>query len=230
MIKKISISVLVILFGLFISGFSPRAISSKPEQSLPQIETITFVDYWEPSHAGPGPHPSTCSGNFQFTQGGLKWTISSVKYNIDESSIPASLSSAAVSTALDNTFNTWEAAEASSPSFSEDNSSTNIIAWQSLGTTTGVVAFAQVSYIPPLKQIVGFQMVFNSDLSWSTSGESGKYDLQNVATHESGHVEGLDHVNAPKDGLESMYKLTATGETIKQDLCTGDTAGIQALY
>ena len=54
--------------------------------------------------------------------------------------------------------------------------------------------------------------------------------MQNVATHEAGHVEGLGHVNAPKDGLETMYKLTAPEETLKKTLCDGDLAGIDALY
>ena len=54
--------------------------------------------------------------------------------------------------------------------------------------------------------------------------------MQNVATHEAGHVEGLGHVNAPKDGVETMYKFTDEGETFRRKLCDGDLAGIDALY
>lgn len=225
--KKLIVS--FVLATLFLSIVSIGIASSvKNKASIPEIETITFVDYREPTHAGPGPHPTDCSGNFKFTNGGLKWLETTVTYDIDESTIPSELSSSDVSTAIANSFDAWKSAESASPTFSEDTS-TNTISWQSLGTG-GIVAYASISYYPATKEIAAFNMVFNSDLDWSTSGEAGKFDVFNVATHEAGHVEGLNHVNAPQDGLESMYKLTDEGETIKQTLCTGDISGIQALY
>jgi hypothetical protein len=223
--QKIALGLLIGAVVLAVSGVAMGRAMPVPLHQ-PQLETITFVDYWVPSHAGPGPHPVECSGNFKFTRGGLKWLVSSVTYDINESTIPSGLSGAA--TAIGDAFDVWTSAESASPTFSEGASS-NTISWQALGTG-GIVAYASISYYPATKEIVAFQMVFNSDLDWSTSGESGKFDVQNVAAHEAGHVEGLGHVNAPKDGLETMYKLTTTGETIKQTLCDGDIAGVSQLY
>lgn len=224
--KTIIIFVLVTLF-LSVASIG-AAIDGKNKASTPEIETITFVDYKGPTHAGKGPHPTDCSDSFHFIRGGLKWLVSSVTYDINENSIPIGLSSSDVATAISNSFDAWKNAESSSPTFSE-GTGTNTVSWQSLGTG-GIVAYVSISYFPKSKEIVAFSMVFNSDLDWSTSGEAGKFDVQNVGTHEAGHVEGLGHVKAPKDGLDSMYKLVDEGEIIKQTLCTGDITGIQALY
>jgi len=215
------LSLLALVVAPVLAAPSHRAVT-------PKLETITFVDYW--THAGPGPHPSgenDCSGNFRFTNGGLKWSDSSVNYALN--STGSGLGASDVSAAITAAFDVWKTAESISPTFNESGGASNTIAWASLGTT-GVVAQASITYNPPTKTIVAFSMTFNSDLDWSITGEAEKFDVQNIAVHETGHVEGLNHVNAPKDGVESMYRLTATGETLKGDLCVGDIAGIQKLY
>ena len=55
-------------------------------------------------------------------------------------------------------------------------------------------------------------------------------DVGNVATHEFGHVAGLDHVNAPKDGCLTMFRFATTGETQKGTLGLGDKLGMDVLY
>lgn len=56
----------------------------------------------------------------------------------------------------------------------------------------------------------------------------GKYDLQNVLTHEAGHVFGLAHNDADPD--VTMYFSSARGETKKRDLTADDEDGLRTLY
>lgn len=97
------------------------------------------------------------------------------------------------------------------------------------------------------------------NLSYTTSGEPDKHDLQNVMTHELGHVVGLDHTcddgevsPTPTDHLgnlipscktrdeinrlpasvtdPTMYNYAAVEETDKRSLEPDDQAGIAAIY
>lgn len=226
-------ALVLIVSSLLLVSLTPLAAQAHPGRaphaaSAPSdLEMAWFVDYF--SHAGPGPHPASCSGSFGFIAGGISWSISAVSYDLLSGTIPAGLGAGAVATAVQSSFDAWSGAEASAPDFAEAGGVANTVSWASLGGT-GIVAATAVSYIPRTKTIVGFDMFFNDDLDWDTGGSAGAFDVQNVGTHEAGHAFGLGHVNAPKDGLETMYKLTDEGELIKQSLCTGDVAGITALY
>ncbi len=80
------------------------------------------------------------------------------------------------------------------------------------------------------RQLVEWDMIFDeNDFDWSSAGEAGKMDFENIATHELGHALGMDH---PSSGCteETMYAYASYGETKKRDLNTGDKAGILALY
>ena len=84
---------------------------------------------------------------------------------------------------------------------------------------------------PPFqRELVEWDALFDDvDFDWSTSGEVGKMDYQNIATHEFGHSAGMGH---PDDSCteETMYSFADFGETKKRDLNVGDIAGINELY
>ena len=86
---------------------------------------------------------------------------------------------------------------------------------------------AGISFKPWSKEIVSFEIVFDKDEDWGTGGDTSDFDIQNVAAHEVGHVVGLGHVSAPKDGLLTMYRYTRQGVTIKQTLGLADKLGYE---
>lgn len=84
---------------------------------------------------------------------------------------------------------------------------------------------------PPFaRELVEWDALFDDvDFDWSTSGEAGKMDFQNIATHEFGHSAGMGH---PEDSCteETMYRFASAGETKKRAINAGDIAGINKLY
>lgn len=83
---------------------------------------------------------------------------------------------------------------------------------------------------PQGRELVEWDQVYDDvDYNWSLTGEVGKMDFDNIATHEDGHSAGMDH---PDDSCinETMYRFSQNGETKKRDLNTGDIAGINQLY
>lgn len=68
---------------------------------------------------------------------------------------------------------------------------------------------------------------FNTYYSWSTSGESTKYDVQSAATHEIGHWLQLGHSSTTS---ATMWSAMGKGETIKRTLAMDDINGINAAY
>lgn len=80
---------------------------------------------------------------------------------------------------------------------------------------------------PSTNKIVEFDLVFDQvDYNWGNA-QSGKMDLQNIATHEFGHALGLKHTSCKE---ETMYPSTTYGETKKRSLNSGDIAGLTKLY
>lgn len=88
-----------------------------------------------------------------------------------------------------------------------------------------------VFYGPPQsRKLVEWDQVYDQvDFSWSSSGEAGKMDFANIATHELGHSVGMGHPSS-ECAEETMYAYANFGETKKRTLNTGDIAGIKALY
>ncbi len=69
---------------------------------------------------------------------------------------------------------------------------------------------------------------FNAaDFQWSTTGEKGKMDVQNIATHEIGHFFGLDHTMVYG---ATMYPYANLGETSARSIEDDDIKGICFLY
>ncbi|MFH1849850.1 MAG: matrixin family metalloprotease [archaeon] len=84
---------------------------------------------------------------------------------------------------------------------------------------------------PKGRMLIEWDMIFDEmDFSWSVSGEAGKMDFENIATHELGHSAGLADLYDGLCGEQTMYGYAGYGETKKRTLESGDITGIQSLY
>lgn len=112
---------------------------------------------------------------------------------------------------------------------------------------TGVIAFALITStpnnnVPPASNcpayttpcpiancIVDVDIMFNPLVTFATASAGSKqYDLQSVATHEIGHLLGLDHSNIAH---AVMYPYGDTSEIgITESLSTDDIVGVGHLY
>ena len=104
----------------------------------------------------------------------------------------------------------------------------NIIAWNDLDKYVAVNY--TLSFATSSGEARDGDIIFNTDYTWSTTGEAGKYDIQNVATHELGHTLLLTDLYGEADKEKTMYGDADKGETKKRLLHPDDILGILYLY
>ena len=102
-------------------------------------------------------------------------------------------------------------------------------------TTSGVIAVTTVWGFwggdIATREIVEWDQVYNDfDFDWSASGQSGKMDFENIATHELGHSIGMADLYTTVCNDETMFGYAANGEIKKSTLEQGDIRGINLLY
>lgn len=84
---------------------------------------------------------------------------------------------------------------------------------------------------PPFRELVEWDQIYDDvDFDWSATGETGKMDFENIATHELGHSVGLGDLYTSECSEQTMYGYASNGETKKRTLEAGDITGIQKLY
>jgi len=101
-----------------------------------------------------------------------------------------------------------------------------------LGNT--VLGWTSVFSDPLTGEILEADIYLNGqDFTWADLAgaqdhpHSHAYDLQNIVTHEAGHVLGLAHSQVL---LATMWPITALGETHKRTLHDDDRDGLRYLY
>jgi hypothetical protein len=181
---------------------------------------------------------STC---YAFLANGAKWKTTE-GYVVDPDNNEG-LNDSDVTNAVTTAIGAWESAAGNNGifgagttgNFALDLSNMNNVNEVAFGNYAagGVIAVTNVwgyfSGPASKRELVEWDMMIDTDFTWSNSGESGKMDLLNILTHEIGHAMGLGH---PSDSCteETMFRYAGNGETKKQDLNAGDIAGINALY
>jgi MYXO-CTERM domain-containing protein len=154
------------------------------------------------------------------------------------------LSADAATTAARQAFETWGAAMIGGLAFHfEDTARSpvisprdghNVIAWVERGWDEDfdpdALAVTMTTYTEN-GQITDADIAVNAErYRWSLNSGSCRdaYDLQNVLTHEVGHLLGLGHDRDHQDA--TMFPTAGACETAKRDLASEDIAGATYLY
>jgi hypothetical protein len=140
---------------------------------------------------------------------------------------------------LTQAFATWEAIDTSRVKFAfqgfsdahEPNAGdgVNLLSLDSnLSLPTGALAVTFVNS-NSAGSITDADIVFSHDVSYSTSSspDETRFDLQSVATHEIGHLFGLEHSAITR---ATMAPWTALGETSERTPDSDDQIGAALLY
>jgi len=214
------------------------AASSKPREPL---EKVTFIhykkDFARPDNAKVSPTP-VC-----YKLLGPKWKSLPVGYVVNPNGYDAGFVTNAISAAVTE----WDS-YTSVPLFNGyvvDSSATwddtveqvdynNEYVFGSY-PDSNVIAVTVVWYTRVSRQIVDYDVLFNTNYDWKDCSVAGTdcsmaMDLQNIATHETGHGIGLADVYSTSCSAVTMFGYSSYGETQKRTLETADIAGLQKLY
>ncbi len=198
------------------------------------LERIDFIHYAKPPSTGKAPRAETC-----YKLLGVKWKSFPVGYVINPTN-PQSLSDAFVTSAISISAETWDAA--TSAELLNDAYTTNSNAQYGVQNfenaivfgdypDDNVIAVTSVWYSPMGRQIVEFDMLFNTRFTWGDAAQNpAAMDLQNIATHELGHGVGLGDIYSSTCSQVTMYGYSTYGETSKRTLETPDITGLQKMY
>ncbi len=170
---------------------------------------------------------------------GVKWKTFPVVYKIHQGGLP-STGNRSEFVAIHAGFEAWQRLEDSAITFAYGGATeaqvaaldgTNLISFQDDTYDFGsrVVAVTLTSFRrgidPP--PILDADILFSPNEIFSTSGAPGTFDLQSVATHEIGHLLGLDHTAIVS---ATMNPLAGSGVTFFRVLQTDDRIGCAVLY
>ena len=248
MVRKI---LFISLIAVLVALISTPASAAKP--ITPKVLEAVFIHYEHPGKGKPPQPPEKPKVYDFYLLLGPKWDPSKysegVPYVINPAGAP--LGAEMEVTAA---FEAWDAttsAELFNNSPTTDTNSwwgkldgKNNISWQVI-SDGGIIAGTWIWYqdngdgtMSPGDEILETDMVFNASQRWGIDpdGEGttyklkNMYDVRNIATHEAGHVVGLDDLYEGKYSEITMYGYSSKGETKKISLRSGDINGTTELY
>lgn len=108
------------------------------------------------------------------------------------------------------------------------NDGENVISFVKF-TPRDYIAFAAIFYDPDTLAIVDADIVLNALHKWDV-GSPRAFDVENIMTHEVGHIVGLNDLYLSIYSELTMYGYGEKGEVKKRTLENGDILGAQFLY
>lgn len=218
---------MVLITVLFLVG---GAGAAKPVKE--PVDKIVLIHYKDGVGAKAAPVLSAASYKLL----GFKWQSFPVHYRVnpangDEASVTASFATwdgkTSVSASSGDALFQYDGTESKAQAA---NDGMNLVFWKPMGEDrSNIIAMTTIWHTRRTKQITETDIQMNGDMPWGI-GVPNAYDIQNIATHEAGHVCGLADLYGPRDGELTMYGYGSLGETKKRSLEPGDVAGLQKLY
>lgn len=229
-----------IVFALMITVmFLAPLVLAKNEKQTEPLDKITFIHYKDGTvkMVGGAANSPVC-----YKLLGVQWKTLPVSYVIN----PGSYNSNFVTGAISASTKTWDDATSKTlfNGFIIDSSATlddsasqvdyrNEYVFGSY-TDSNVIAITNIWYTRYGKQIVDYDVLFNTYYNWKDCSVVGScpssMDLQNIATHETGHGLGLSDIYSSKCSAVTMYGYSSYGETNKRTLEPADITGLQKIY
>lgn len=200
------------------------AESKKPKEPLDQI---TFIHYKDGKVKAAG----SKGGPTCYKLMGIKWKAFPISYvvgqGVDASAVAASANEwdSHTSTAL---FDGYTINASANFDDSPDGMSE-----YSVGNyqQSGVIAVTRTWYTRFGKQIVEYDVMFDSDFIWGdATKDPSVMDWQNIATHETGHGIGLSDIYNNACSAATMYGYSSEGDIAKRTLEQPDITGLQKMY
>jgi hypothetical protein len=244
-VKKIFVVLLIAILVVF--AFAPARAEGKKPITPPQLREITFIHYATPDDAPAKGKPQPTlppPDNNAYKLLGL-YLPDTATYKVNLAGAPAG-----ALTEVGMAFETWDKVT-SKELFTDLVETTtisglsydyqNTISWVGIAPTN-IIAMTRVWYNDDgnpdtLDEVLEFDVVFNALLKWGIDpdGEGPTtikkvYDVRNIATHEAGHVVGLDDLYESQYRELTMYGYSSKGETKKISLQQGDVNGTIAIY
>ncbi len=166
----------------------------------------------------------------------LKWNTPTLSWRLNKTA-PPGIEDGSHAAALEHAFQAWEDLPGSKVRFNRkaDTSSRNINTSDHIlyfdGNNHsgffppggGIVALTPISFDVGTGRILDADILFNSrDFDFATDGSPGRYDLQDVASHEIGHFIGLDHSPLVSS---TLWPFVAPRQWLHRSLSADDAAG-----
>jgi hypothetical protein len=204
------------------------------------VGVIETTYYGRPEDKGPPPGKGGGGGGgdkgYEILRGGVKWNLSDypdgVPYMLALDGAPVGADVEIVAA-----FEAWDAETSVEIFGGPVAGSANTVSWAPIATEE-VIAQCTIIYNRRSKEIIEFDIVFNSNMPWDidADGEGTGYtltdafDIHNIAIHEIGHTLHLGDLYDSNYSEMTMYGYATLGEVKKISLESGDIAGLHKLY
>lgn len=241
------------LIDIYGSNFGPTIGTSKVRFYGDGTDPADAYDYtfWSDTHIQCKVPAKACSGSLYVittggTSNGIQFTVTFGTYNkrFFNSQITFFINQSGTQdtegefSAIQSALQTWNSVNHSELSFTyggitsrtpQDDDGYNDIGWveSNWPFIQGALAINRAIYGLNGNRIylIESDIYINGQYSWTTSGQSGRYDVQSTAAHELGHALFLNDLYGNADVEKTMYYAGSQNEIKKRTLEAEDIAG-----